>query len=411
MKKSYTRDQYDLYQMFRQMEEERQNMRRTDATKGTIEGNDDIKSCDSHRIAQRESLRGQLRNPVEFEKKEVEQREITERKFNDRLKAHVMSSSMKEVVSRIRSERSEYGNDAGDRIRVDFYEAFEQSPDQPFDFFRNGMIDLTIQSLLELNNSCPNFAMVTESILEDCVLSSLEKKPSPMPIFLLGPAGVGKTNYFSEFMAHLNLNGCKFNLGSLDAAFRISGLNASWRTPCITDFAMITARTNQQTGAMFFDEANKCGGTDVDRTSPRLPVLLSILEPTQAEQFEDNFLNAKIDLRSWFKFLAAPSTKDVPYEILDRCRVVEVSMPTHDQQRTIVKKLSSEMPILFSEDSIEILNVKASSLRTLRNLVRKASVKAIRAKSCLVLPIHARAALTDALSIDLHKFNPVGKGH
>ena len=222
----------------------------------------------------------------------------------------------------------------------------------------------------------PNFKPVIDILARHLRLAELAETALKLPpLLLLGPPGIGKTEFARAVAETLEMSFRIQSMAETSAGFVLTGAHGTWAdaTPgaivkCIADCPQGSAPL------MLLDEFDKARSGSYHR--PDL-ALLGLLEPTTAKVFRDENLDLCLDARPLSFLLTANRLRDIRPEILSRVRVVEVGVPTQDQMPAIIRSLDegirremADLPRIFAplgEDVISHLSARPP--RALRRLL------------------------------------------
>ncbi|OIQ72025.1 Lon protease 1 [mine drainage metagenome] len=151
------------------------------------------------------------------------------------------------------------------------------------------------------------------------------------PILLLGEPGIGKTAFAMALAKVIDLPFKKLN--GAEPSFTLTGSHPSWSKAA--PGMLITQLATQQSAAPLFlvDEIDKPTG---DRYSMDT-ALLNLLEPENAREFKDEFLQINCNARYALWILTANTTTGVSDPLLSRMSVFDIPRPGIKQRKRIIK--------------------------------------------------------------------------
>jgi len=194
------------------------------------------------------------------------------------------------------------------------------------------------------------------------VLSNANKKEKKgMKILLVGAPGVGKTSLVRRFSELYNIPFCKISLNGIDTPYFLKG------TPRLYDNAIIgrIMRVVNEVGEnalILLDEVDKVemSGKEGNPYS----ALYDLLDTD--EYFQDDMIEAGVDLSNTVFVLTANNIANVPPAVLDRVEVVFVDGYTPQERKIItsdyvIPKISAQYGIekgevLWDEDAVEAVS-------------------------------------------------------
>lgn len=204
-------------------------------------------------------------------------------------------------------------------------------------------------------------------------------------ILINGPSGVGKTSLVQRFAEICGLPYMRRRLNGINTPTFLAG------TPRLYDnaFPGVIARTIQKKGLrsiIILDEIdNMCQGTEGDPYT-------SLYDLFDSDgMFEDQFLEAEIDMSDTIFILTSNNTENIPAPILNRCEIINIDGYSEEEKFKIAKdyiipktlemyNLSSD-DVCFDDDAINDLSnrynitdgvreIERSVLRIVKNIIR-----------------------------------------
>lgn len=187
----------------------------------------------------------------------------------------------------------------------------------------------------------PNFAEVTELVLNTLHSQALTGRPAQLPPMLLsGPPGVGKTRYIKRIAAALGVPFADIQLAGVPDAFRISGLSRYWGTAGEGVIANVFATKDVANPVFLLDEIDK---TKNDRHGDPLSVILLLLEKETSRCFKDSFVDVPLDVSHASFIATANDISDLPDPLLSRFHHIEIRPLDEVGRRTMIATTYREL--------------------------------------------------------------------
>lgn len=226
---------------------------------------------------------------------------------------------------------------------------------------------------------------VKERILEYLALRVRNPNIKGPIICLVGPPGVGKTSLVTSIAEALNKKFVKVSLGGVRDEAEIRGHRKTYlgSMPGRIIRGMKTAGVVNP--LFLLDEIDKM--TSDQRGDPA-SAMLEVLDPEQNKRFSDNYIEEEYDLSKVMFVATANYYQQIPYALIDRLEVIELSSYTAIEKREIakshlIKRIFKDLnltdeDLFFSDESLDfIINhyTKEAGVRELdrqlSNVIRK----------------------------------------
>lgn len=246
--------------------------------------------------------------------------------------------------------------------------------------------------LMALADAFPNFAAPIRFLAEQSAFATLRGQAfQPPPILLTGPAGVGKTR-FAEALAALFGARCDvLNMASQSCGFTIAGMDRGWSSarPGMVFEALLHGETLSP--VILLDEIDK---SNVDGRSNPLGALYTLLEPSTAVTFRDEYAGVPVDASQVVWLATANDTTALPQPLLSRFKVFNIPMPTDAELLMIatamLRTMTAGMPAAPHEVPLAWrAHLAGHSVRDVRNRLQEALGRAaLRAVSAGTPGLH-----------------------
>lgn len=189
--------------------------------------------------------------------------------------------------------------------------------------------------LAEMHRKFPHFNEVLELVRRSLALAGCGSDGKPVcmpPILLRGEPGTGKTFFAQELARLLHLHFVERDLSVTSDAFVISGMDSGWKNskPGIVFDSLVNGSSANP--LILLNEVDKASTTG-SHNSPLAP-MYSLLEPTSASRFSDEFIPVTLDA-SRVNWILTANSGEIPAPVLSRLEVFDIRLPTQDECRMI----------------------------------------------------------------------------
>jgi ATP-dependent Lon protease len=160
------------------------------------------------------------------------------------------------------------------------------------------------------------------------------------PFLLAGGPGVGKTFFLSQIASHIQTDFKIINMEGVTGGFQLTGLGHGWSSAASGLFFNTIEKSNNINPIFLLDELDKVKGAE---NSPVEPALLSILEPSSAKHYQDEFARLRLNLSySIFGATANDLTK-ISAPVLSRMDVFTIPNPSESDRKQLAKAIYANM--------------------------------------------------------------------
>ena len=235
-----------------------------------------------------------------------------------------------------------------------------------------------IDAVRALQVAYPNFQAVIDYYCRDLHLQMRGGSALRLtPVLLLGPPGLGKTQFAKALARALDLHLRLQSMAEVTAGWVLTGSARKWNeaTPGVIA-RHVAACPMGRAPMILFDELDKAHGHyyACDKA------VLGLLEGHTAQGFRDENLDLTLDVSPVSYLLTANRTAGVRPEILSRLKVFEIAAPTVEQMPAIVRSIDAalreESPALAEAfeplDASIIASFGRRAPRDLRRVLRDA---------------------------------------
>lgn len=213
-------------------------------------------------------------------------------------------------------------------------------------------------------------------------------------ICLVGPPGVGKTSLAKSIAEALNKVYVKVSLGGVKDEAEIRGHRKTYLGAMPGRIIKGMKKAGVINPLFLLDEIDKMGS---DHKGDPSSAMLEVLDPEQNSHFSDNYIEEEYDLSNVMFVATANYYNQIPYALIDRLEVIELSSYTANEKKEIAKthlikrvldgaNLTSK-DVKFNDDAIDhIINYYTREAgvreleRIIQQIVRKYLVEKLTAK-------------------------------
>ena len=255
-----------------------------------------------------------------------------------------------------------------------------------------------------LNSSHYGLDKVKERILEHIAVNKLSKENKSPILCLVGPPGVGKTTLAFSIAKALKKNFVKISVGGVSDESEIVGHRRTYvgAEPGRIINTMIKAKSSNP--LFLIDEIDKMTkGYNGDPES----AMLEVLDREQNKYFKDNFLEEEYDLSNVMFVLTANDINSIPYPLLDRLEIIELSSYTKFEKLHIVRNLMQDKLIKDHGLNKENISIDDDTLfYIIEKYTKEAGVRELERVLSKIMRKIARKVLKDSnLKVVINKDN------
>ncbi|MCH9614330.1 MAG: Lon protease [Chlamydiia bacterium] len=236
---------------------------------------------------------------------------------------------------------------------------------------------------------------IKERILEFISVGKLSGGVKGSIICLVGPPGVGKTSIGKSVARALNRKFYRFSVGGMRDEAEIKGHRRTYIGAMPGKLIQALKSCQTMNPVIMLDEVDKMGQSyQGDPAS----ALLEVLDPEQNKDFQDHYLDVRVDLSNVLFIITANVLDTIPAALRDRMDILRLSGYIKEEKVQIAKKYlvprnRKEMglkakQVSFTNATLDAIiegYAREAGVRVLENnikkILRKIAVKIVRAKT------------------------------
>lgn len=294
-----------------------------------------------------ENLNFKLMNSIEEEKKEYylrEQKKIIERELGEEdlkseaedLRERINKSNLpKFVETRLIKECDKLAKmQFGEQEAGVIYNYIDLCIELPWKDKADEDIDLKKAEEV-LNRDHYGMDEVKNRILDSLAVKKLSKNINGQIICLVGPPGVGKTSIAKSIAEATGRNYEKISLGGIYDEADIRGHRKTYVGAMPGRVINAIKKSGGKNTLLLLDEIDKMRK---DANGDPVAALLEVLDGEQNSSFYDHYVDMPFDLSDILFITTANNKDNIPYPLLDRMEIINLSSYTREEKFFIAKK-------------------------------------------------------------------------
>ena len=238
-------------------------------------------------------------------------------------------------------------------------------------------IDLDHASKI-LNEDHYGLEKIKKRILQHLAVLKLKKEKKGSILLFIGPPGVGKTSLGQSIAKTLGKKYQRISLGGVRDESDIRGHRRTYIGALPGRILSALKKAGENDTVLVLDEIDKLGrGFAGDPAA----ALLEVMDPEQNNAFIDHYLEAPFDLSKVTFIATANSLESIPFPLLDRMEIIDLSGYTTVEKMHIAKNHLWPKQLLENGLTPEQLEISDSAiLKIITNYTREAGVRDLQRK-------------------------------
>lgn len=197
---------------------------------------------------------------------------------------------------------------------------------------------------------------VKDRILEFIAVSRMKGGLTGKILLLQGPPGVGKTSIGKSIAKALNRQFYRFSVGGTNDASEVKGHRRTYVGAIPGRLVQALKQTQTENPLILIDEIDKLSSSRTQGDPGA--ALLEALDPEQNNAFLDHYLDVPIDLSKVLFVCTSNDLSTIPWPLLDRMEVIEMSGYVPDEKLNIANQYL--VPQSKKETGLEKVNVNVT---------------------------------------------------
>lgn len=265
---------------------------------------------------------------------------------------------------------------SSDRSDNDYLKAFEILR-HPMDFRELASIDVLREVQTKLECEFPWAVEVIEVVMSELIArkSHGATRLGMSPILLVGTPGTGKTRFAQRLSKLLGTPSTVINLAGMSDVKVLKGVTRGWSSNRPSRMVEFITQNKVPNPLFILDEIDKSGSYNTNGGDPQ-EALLDLLEPGNAQRYQDIYLMTECNLSHCLYVATSNSLAALPEPLLSRLHPVYFPAPGPEHGDVIAQGIVRDLEVTWGLPQGAIF-LSAWDLERLRGLMPREMRRAI----------------------------------